>query len=35
MTIETQKGREKELTFTAIVLGVLLSVVFGAANEYL
>lgn len=35
MTIETQKGREKELTFTAIVLGVLLAVVFGAANAYL
>jgi len=35
MTIETQKGRGKELTFTAIVLGVLLAVVFGAANAYL
>ena len=35
MTIEKQKGKEKELTFTAIVLGVLLAVVFGAANAYL
>ena len=35
MTTETQNGREKELTFTALVLGVLLAVVFGAANAYL
>jgi putative OPT family oligopeptide transporter len=35
MTTETQNGRAKELTFTALVLGVLLAVVFGAANAYL
>ena len=28
-------SREKELTLTAFVLGVLLAVVFGAANAYL
>lgn len=28
-------ARQKELTFTAVVLGVLLAVVFGAANAYL
>ncbi|MBQ7189180.1 MAG: oligopeptide transporter, OPT family [Kiritimatiellae bacterium] len=32
---EANRGREKELTVTAIVLGVLLAIVFGAANAYL
>lgn len=32
---EANRSKEKELTFTAIVLGVLLAVVFGAANAYL
>ena len=27
--------KQKELSFTAVVLGVLLAVVFGAANAYL
>ena len=31
----TDSSKEKELTITAIVLGVLLAVVFGAANAYL
>jgi putative OPT family oligopeptide transporter len=35
MTTDMRKGRERELTFTAMVLGVLLAVVFGAANAYL
>lgn len=35
MTAEQQNGNEKELTFTALALGVLLAVVFGAANAYL
>ena len=33
--METQKKAKKELTPTAIILGVLLAVVFGAANAYL
>lgn len=32
---DTDSSKEKELTITAIVLGVLLAVVFGAANAYL
>ena len=33
--METQKKSKKELTPTALILGVLLAVVFGAANAYL
>ena len=35
LSAEARRGEKRELTATSIVLGVLLAIVFGAANAYL